>query len=144
MQPSTLVVHEGEIRFVARAALGLFTPDLAPKERIDRGKARVAFGLERDLGDGEAVGAPDGLGVDFPAARDHDRVRPHSVGALGGQLERGLERVRNERAGGREGHVAGDDDGLASGQRPADRFEGLPPHDQRFAYRQRLEALEVA
>ena len=57
-----LVVHEREIRFVARAALALPPPDLPPLAGVDRREAGVAHGVERDLGDIEPARARHRLG----------------------------------------------------------------------------------
>ena len=84
------------------------------------------------------------LGVNLAAAGDDDFVRAHRAGALGGEIERGLEIVDDEDARGGETGIAGDDDCLAPGQRTADREIGLPSHHQGFAPGPRLEPLQVA
>src|SRR5271157_4319823 len=85
------VFDESEIRLVLRPSDSRLALGLPPLPGVDRRKTDVALGLERHLCDGEAIGAPDRLGVKLAPARDHDRLGPHRRGALPGEPERRLE-----------------------------------------------------
>src|SRR5271166_2064920 len=139
-----LIVHENEIRLVFRAALALLAPDVPPDAGIDRRKTDVAVGLECDFGNGEAVGAAYRLGVELAPASDYDRLCAHCDRPLCRERQGAVERVGDVNARRRKAGIARDHDYLAPGQRTAYRLKGPPPHDERLAHRQRLEAPEVA
>jgi hypothetical protein len=77
------------------------------------------------------------LGVDLPAATDEDLVR------RAGQRERLSERVRHLHVGVLPVAVPGDHDRPSPRQRPTDRLERQPAHDEDVAHRGPLEVREV-
>ncbi len=95
------------------------------------------------MGDVEAVGAADGLGIDLAAADDHDLGRRVHLGVGGGKLQPGAEARREDHALGRQTAMVADDDVGTAGKRLADGGEGLAPHDYRLAHGQAAEALHV-
>lgn len=97
-----------------------------------------------DVGEFQAVGQGDGLGVDLCSADDECLGLAGFAGHVEGSLERrGVFGALGLEFGG-EGGVAGDDDVTAAGQGPlGEGVEGLAPHDYGVSGGEGLEALKV-
>ena len=92
-----------------------------------RGKEGIAGDVERDSGHQHTIGHRQGIAVDLRAA-DHEDLAASEAAA---RVDGVGQPVRDRASRVMPGRISGQYDGVASGQRAADRGEGASPHDQR-------------
>lgn len=112
--------------------------NLAPLQRVDRGKRRVAVRREIDVGDLQCGRARPGQTIDFTTPE-----HPHGLPGSKRGIERGIDVAEDAYAGRLPLGVARDDERVPPRQRTADGVEGPPPHDEHAAHGQVLEARQV-
>ena len=93
------------------------------RDVVEVGEERVTVDVGVDARQVHPIGAVDHLPVDLRAAGDED------LGVAAGDLQRAVDRRRDDHVVRAEIVLPRDDDRRPSRQRPSDRLERLPPHD---------------
>ena len=141
---TSVEIDEGEGVLVVRAGRVRLSMRLPEGGTVEGGKPNFTLGLRMNERQVKPLRRREGERVDRCPANDHGLGRFRPPAEIGRQRKRSVPIAGDVDARLHKGRITRQHDRLASGQRPADRLEGLAAHDQRLAPGEGAEALQVA